>query len=308
MTRSGLERSCEAFVAQLQARHGPRSHSVRARTADLKALVEWAHANGTADAGGLTRVFLRSWLAHLHREGYARSSMARMLSTARSFLRYLEREGEQIDQTALRLNAGRGAQRLPAVLSEQQAGALVAVPRALLSDDKRRPLLAMRDQAVLELLYGAGIRAAELVALRIPDLDLAHREAVVRGKRDKERRALFGEPAAHALEEYLAIARPRLTARRPAHDALCVNWRGAPLTVRSVGLIVAARADAVGLRAGAHPHTLRHSFATHLLNGGADLRTVQQLLGHSSLATTQRYLHVADPHLRDVYHRCHPRA
>jgi integrase/recombinase XerC len=128
------------------------------------------------------------------------------------------------------------------------------------------------------------------------------------GKGSKERRVLFGEPAAAAIREYLTSARPLLVARAPEHDVLLVNWRGGPLTVRGLALVVEKRAREAGLTGGLHPHTLRHSFATHLLNGGADLRTVQLLLGHESLATTQRYLHVADPRLHELYHRCHPRA
>jgi integrase/recombinase XerC len=119
---------------------------------------------------------------------------------------------------------------------------------------------------------------------------------------------LFGDPAAAALDLYLTQGRPKLVSGGKLHDALFVNFRGGPLTVRSIGLIVDRRAKAVGLTGGTHPHALRHSFATHLLNGGADLRTVQLLLGHASLTTTQKYLHIADPRLRDVYRRCHPRA
>ena len=306
VTPDSLDRACEGFLREVRARQGPGSHSARARTADLRALTCWARVHGVTEPAGLNRGVLRAWLAHLHGEGYARSSMARMLSSARSLLRHLERSGIPIDASALRLRAGREPRRLPVVLTEQQADRLLApnppTPKRL------ERLLAMRDQAALELLYGAGVRAAELVSLRIRDLDLPNLQAIVLGKGDKERRVLFGEPAAKAITKYLDEARPPLLAGRKAHETVLVNWQGGPLTVRSVGLIVERRAVAVGLRDKAHPHALRHSFATHLLNGGADLRTVQTLLGHASLATTQRYLHVADPRLRDVYHRCHPRA
>jgi site-specific recombinase XerD len=231
-----------------------------------------------------------------------------MLSSARSLLRHLERSGLEIDPGALRLRAGRAPHQLPAILTENQAGNLLRKGTSPRNLKRIERLLALRDQAALELLYGAGLRAAELVSLRITDLALDERQAIVRGKGDKERRILFGEPAAAAVARYLNEGRIPLMASKAPHDILLVNWRGGPLSVRSVGLIVESRALQVGLADKAHPHALRHSFATHLLNGGADLRTVQQLLGHASLATTQRYLHVADPRLRDVYHRCHPRA
>jgi integrase/recombinase XerC len=168
--------------------------------------------------------------------------------------------------------------------------------------------LAQRDQAVLEVLYGAGLRIAELCAARLTDLDMERLRIIVCGKGSKERVALFGMPAAGALQAYIEGGRRELLAGRSCHDYLFVNWRGGRLTTRGVATIVERRATDAGLIDLAHPHALRHSFATHLLNGGADLRTVQQLLGHSSLGTTQRYLHVADPRLREVYHRYHPRA
>jgi integrase/recombinase XerC len=306
VTPDGLDRACEGFLRTVEARQGAASHSARARAADLRALVSWARSQGIADPAGLNRGALRAWLAYLHGEGYARSSMARMLSTARSLLRHLERDGNPIDVTALRLRAGREPKRLPVVLTEQQAERLLELSPP--KEKRLESLLALRDQAALELLYGAGLRAAELVSLRVSNLDPALRQAIVLGKGGKERRVLFGDPAAIATATYLEKGRPPLTSGRKAHDTLLVNWRGGPLTVRSVGLIVERRAVAVGLSDKTHPHALRHSFATHLLNGGADLRTVQMLLGHASLVTTQRYLHVADPRLRDVYHRCHPRA
>ena len=305
---SAIERACHALLREMHARQGPRSNSARAREADLRTLVAWLLAQGISEPTGLNRAALRGWLAHLHAEGYARSSMARMLSSARSLLRRLERSGNDIDPGALRLRAGRASRSLPAVLTENQAGSLLIAGVASVSATRMERLLALRDQAALELLYGAGVRAAELVSLRMSDLDVSAQSAIVRGKGDKERRVLFGQPAAEAAARYLAESRGHLTAGKAPHDIFLVNWRGGPLGVRSVGLIVESRARAVGLADTTHPHALRHSFATHLLNGGADLRTVQVLLGHASLATTQRYLHVANPLLRDVYHRCHPRA
>ncbi|HWE64190.1 MAG TPA: tyrosine-type recombinase/integrase [Chloroflexota bacterium] len=313
MAQDDLEKARQAFLVELRARHGPAAHSVRARAGDLQRLLEWARPRGIERPEALTRPVLRAWLAHLHGDGYARSSMARMLSSARSFLRFQEQRGAAIDRAALRLQAGKAPQALPRVLTESQAQRLLepqAAPPAPVRGPAQRltAALALRDQAVLELLYAAGLRVAELCAVGLTDLDVTNLRSIVCGKGNKERVVLFGEPAGAALERYMAEGRPRLMAGRAAHERLFVNWRGGPLTTRGVAGIVEQRARRAGLLDAAHPHALRHAFATHLLNGGADLRTVQLLLGHASLSTTQRYLHVADPRLRQVYHRCHPRA
>jgi integrase/recombinase XerC len=305
LANSGLERAGDAYILELSAQRGAESHSIRARAADLRALYAWATLNGVLEPGQLTRATLRAWIAYLHAHGYARTSMARMLSTVRSLLRHREKTGAVIDRMALGLTAGRAPRSLPRVLTEGQAVSLLGLGGA---DDGTLDPIWLRDQTVLELLYGAGLRAAELSSVKLGNIFIATREMFVLGKGAKERRVLFGEPAAAIVARYLNEARPRLIIGAPTHDTLLVNWRGGPLTVRGIGLVVERRARQVGLGNGAHPHALRHSFATHLLNGGADLRTVQLLLGHVSLATTQRYLHVADPRLRDVYIRCHPRA
>ncbi|MDB5058615.1 MAG: Tyrosine recombinase XerC [Chloroflexi bacterium] len=307
MSKTALELAGDAFLVELTARHQNGSHSVRARTSDLRVLYHWAASSGVTEPEQLTRTALRSWIAQLHADGYARTSMARMLSTVRSFLRHRERTGAAIDRVALRLTAGRAPRTLPRVLTEVQAAGLLGNTQNRSLGASRDPL-DQRDQVALELLYGAGLRASELCSLTTASISIGSRELIVLGKGAKERRVLFGEPAATALDEYLAHGRPRLVANAKQHDALLVNFRGGPLTVRSIGLIVDRRAKAVGLAGNTHPHALRHSFATHLLNGGADLRTVQLLLGHESLVTTQKYLHIADPRLRDVYRRCHPRA
>lgn len=313
MASDALDLACTSYLNSVRAGRGIGTHSARARAADLRHLVTYLRSRGIQTPSGITRPVLRGWLAQLHEEGYARSSMARMLSSARSLLRSAERQGTPIDAAALHVSSGRGSRALPQVLSEAQAASLLSGggpvrSRAGGPAGGLRRALALRDQVVLELLYGAGLRAAELCAIRCGDLQRDALRIIVCGKGMKERVVLYGEPASAALEVYLQHGRPALIAERPQHDHLLLNWRGGPLTTRSVGTIVAARARAAGLVDGAHPHALRHSFATHMLNGGADLRTVQLLLGHASLATTQTYLHVADPKLRALYHRCHPRA
>lgn len=301
-----IARLSSDYLAELRARLGPNSHTLRARSTDLALFLEWAGARSLAGPAQVTRMALRSWIAYLHAEGYARSSMARMLSSVRSLLRYGAGLGVPVEPSVLRVSSGKLPRHLPEVLTEAQAETLVQMAQQSPATALARRL-ALRDRALLELLYAAGLRAAEVCALRLEDLQLDRCEAYVRGKGNKERRVLFGEPARSALRVYLEQARPRL-AEATRHVQVFVNWRGGPLTTRGVGLIVAKRAQEAGLETANHPHALRHSFATHLLNGGADLRTVQELLGHTSLATTQRYLQVADPRLRDVYNRCHPRA
>jgi integrase/recombinase XerC len=301
-----LERLSAAHLDELGAQRGAGSHTLRARETDLRQFLAWATARGIAEPAQVKRAVVRGWIAYLHEQGYARSSMARMLSSVRSLLRYAERIGMALDAAAMRVTSGKIPRHLPDLLSESQAAALVEAAGHA-GESALSALLVLRDRALLELLYAAGVRAAELCDLRLADLRLEAREAFVRGKGGKERRVLFGDPAAQALERYLTACRPKLLRER-RHDHVFVNWQGGPLTPRGVGMIVARRAREAGLETGQHPHALRHSFATHLLNGGADLRTVQELLGHASLATTQRYLQVADPRLRDVYNRCHPRA
>ena len=178
MKDNPLEQTCEIYLVEVEMQHGLHSHTLRARRADLRSLVAWARERGVTHPDEVTRTFLRGWIAHLHHEGYARTSMARMLSSVRSLLHHCERQGGFVDRTAFRVTAGRSGSRLPRVLTEPQAAVLLtdslqAAPTRLAR------LLQLRDQAVLELLYGAGLRAAELVNLQIDELDLERREAIV---------------------------------------------------------------------------------------------------------------------------------
>lgn len=301
----------DAYLLELRAKSGPASHSVRARESDLRMLSVWLEESGVCTVSAVSRGILRAWVASLHERGCARSTMERMLSSARAVLLSAQRRGTAIDRQALLVSAGRHSRHLPQVLSEVEARHLLEPSERIVAGSRtpRETLraLAQRDQVVLELLYAGGLRAAEVVSARLDNLELETGRLIVRGKGDKERLVLFGDPSRQAIETYLAHGRQVLRGGAE-HGYLVVNWRGAPLSARAVGLIVAQRARAAGLTDHAHPHTLRHSFATHLLNGGADLRTVQLLLGHASLATTQQYLHVTNPGLKAVYHRYHPRA
>ncbi|MBM3925792.1 MAG: tyrosine recombinase [SAR202 cluster bacterium] len=254
----------------------------------------------------LDRQSLRAYLSWLSmgdngRHAYARVSVARKLVVLRSFYKFLAGEGV-IDKNpvpkgrALRMKVEK---RLPVFLDVSEVQRVISTP----DTDKE---LGLRDLALLELLYSSGVRLSELAAMDVNEVDLAAREIKVRGKGSKERVVLIGQPAAHALERYIKDARPSLE-QRPI-PALFLNRYGARLSRRSIEKIVADAAAQAAVRPGVHTHTLRHTFATHLLEGGADLRVVQSLLGHASPATTQIYTHVTKTQAKEVYMTTHPRA
>jgi site-specific recombinase XerD len=219
------------------------------------------------------------------------------VSELRAFGAFLERGGVASPLTHIR--SPRVPERLPSVLSREEASALMDAPPV-------EGVTGVRDRAALEILYGAGLRVSELVGVDVADLDLGGRTLRVLGKGDKERMALLGTPAVEATTRYLSDIRPTLA--KPGQSALFLNQRGSRLSARHVQTITQRYAAAVGIRNRITPHTLRHSFATHMLDGGADLRVVQELLGHSLVATTQIYTHVSRARLRDVYLAAHPRA
>jgi integrase/recombinase XerC len=239
----------------------------------------------------------RRYLAVLYRQ-YARSSIARHLSSLRSFFRFLRREG-RVDASPMRLVASpRRQRRLPGALTYDAVAALLAAPRL------DQPT-GLRDRAILELLYAGGLRVGELVSLRSGQVGGGD-EIRVRGKGDKDRLVLVGAEASAWLRRYVTEARPRLA--RGHSDGLFLNARGGPLSTRAVQLLVDRWVRAAAVQQKTSPHVLRHTFATHLLDGGADLRAVQELLGHASIATTQIYTHVSREHLKRIYAQAHPRA
>jgi integrase/recombinase XerC len=241
---------------------------------------------------------VRSFLAARASVGDAKSSLGRKLATVRSLFKYLGREGIVTHSPAAMVITPKKEQRLPRVLSADDATRLMENPQTA------RPRSA-RDQAILEVLYSAGVRVAELVGLNVEDVDLEAGAATVMGKGRKERVVLLGDKAVSALRAYLALP-PPWAGRGPA--PLFRNIRGGRLTARSVERIVGEQCRALENFPTMTPHTLRHSFATHLLDGGADLRAIQELLGHASLATTQQYTHVALDRLMETYDKAHPRA
>jgi integrase/recombinase XerC len=291
-------RARKAFLLHLQRERSASPHTVRAYGKDLEQFD--AHLRGQlgreGQPGDVDVLAIRAFLAWLHGRGCGRTTVARKLASLRTFFRYLSREGLVRKNPARLLASPRQQRKIPSHLTEVDAAALVEVP-----GDTDSAVLA---RAILELLYATGVRCSELVGLDIQEVDFEARMIRVLGKGRKERIVPFGGSAHAALVRYLPV-RAR---RRPRGEALWINKNGGRLTDRYVRRMVAMRVREVAARARVSPHTLRHSFATHLLERGADLRAIQELLGHSSLSTTQRYTHVNARHLLLIYSKTHPRA
>lgn len=298
------DEAVEAYTRHLVHEAGRSAHTVRAYVGDLRALRDQLAHQGVQAPDEVTLTHLRTWLADQAEGGAARGSVARRAASARSFLRWAHRRGYLPTDPSTRLMSPRRSVRLPSVLSEDDASAVMAVA-ATAADDL--DAVNLRDRAMLELLYAAGIRVGELVGLDVDDVDLAERTMRVLGKGAKERTVPFGLPARDAVREWLAIGRPQvLTAASGA--ALFLGRRGRRVDPRQVRTAVHRLVGHVPQAPDVGPHGLRHSAATHLLDHGADLRCVQELLGHASLATTQIYTHVSVERLRSSYEQAHPRA
>ena len=294
----------DAFLESLRVRNASGRTIVEYRR-HVSELFGFLAARG-ADWRSPTRPMLRTYLATLADRRLAPTSVAGRLAAGRSFYRHALRHGiVEVDPLA-GVRAPRRPARLPRVLSVDEAASLVTAPRRAGRQDEA---LARRDAAILELLYATGMRISELAGMTLDRLDVDRRRLRVIGKGTKERELLFGGPAAAALRAYLSSARPLLAARHPTPStSVFLNARGGPLGVRGARFVVARWVEAVGAPGRTSPHTLRHSFATHLLEGGADLRVVQELLGHANLQTTQVYTHLSDAALRSAYRDAHPRA
>ena len=293
-----MREAVTAFLRHLERERNASPHTIRAYGEDLAQFEAYLQRElgRVPRPGDVDHLLVRGFLAELHQRGLRKSSSARKLAGLRSFFRYLCREGRLPANPARALQTPRQDKRIPSVLDEAQVASLLDLPG--------EGTAAVRGRAILELLYGTGIRCAEAVALDVHELDLDARMVRVLGKGRKERVVLFGRPAQRALGAWLA-ERARLS---PRSDALFLNARGARLSGRSVRALVARRVKQLALARRCSPHTLRHSFATHLLLRGADLRAIQELLGHASLSTTQRYTHVDTRHIIEVYKKAHPRA
>lgn len=290
----------DRFLGRLEHARNASPHTLRAYGRDLAEFAAFCEQRGVEDPSGLTQRALRGYLAVLEDRGLARASVQRKLSSVRSFLKELVREGLLEASPALGLRRRRQARRLPAALSEEEVGALLAAP------DATTPL-GRRDRALFEVMYSAGTRAAETVGLDLGSVDLEAGIGRVIGKGRKERLVALGPHAVAALMTYAADPlRPKPSIH--AGDAIFLNRLGGRLSVRSLERVVDKHVLRAGIVRHVTPHTLRHSFATHLLDRGADLRSVQELLGHAHLVTTQIYTHVSIERLREVYAKAHPRA
>lgn len=297
--------ACAAFERFLRAERGRSAHTVRAYLGDVRSLVTFLEdERGAPRLREITLRDLRAWLSHLADQGAARSTVARRAAAARAFLGWAAQTGRAPADPSLRLGAPRARRTLPGVLKQGEAASLLDVAGVAADDDDP---VALRDRAALELLYASGIRIGELAALDVDDVDLDRNVVRVLGKGGKERVVPFGGPARHALLAWLQRGRPRL-ATEASGPALLLGRRGRRVDARQIRSAVHALLAHVPGAPDVGPHGLRHSAATHLLEGGADLRLVQELLGHASLATTQVYTHVSVERLRRSYRQAHPRA
>jgi len=289
------------FIMHLRARALSAATERSYRTA-VERLVAWYDSEGI-DWRTPSRADLRRYIALLSEDG-ERSTVQQRLAALGTFYRFWVRQGSVAKDPLHALARPKREKRLPDVLSQAQVEHLIAQAAVGTS-----PALALRDTALIELLYGAGLRIAEVVAINVADLQLGRGEVKVTGKGDKQRVALFGAPCRRALEAYLLDGRPALAElAATSASALFLNRNGGALGERGARARLDDIARVAGLPEAFHPHTLRHSFATHLLDGGADLRVVQELLGHESLGTTQVYTHVSTTRLRGLYKSAHPRA
>jgi integrase/recombinase XerC len=313
-----MKEQLRAFLEYLRLNRNASGHTVSAYESDVSQFLAFAaqHVNRQRrqlEPRHLELGTIRAFMGDLHRQGHARTSVARKLSALRAFGRYLRREGWIEGDPASLLVAPRREQKVPAHLTIDEMATLLEVP------DTAQPL-GRRDRAILELFYASGLRLSELVGLDLDDVNLSARMVRVMGKGSKERLVPFNTSAASSLRAWLKDRAALITFDVPAEGArkrrrapesqhpLFVNFRGTRLTGRSVQRLVARYVSLCSTRFGISPHALRHSFATHLLQRGADLRAIQELLGHVQLSTTQRYTHVNAAQLLDVYRKAHPRA
>ncbi len=299
-----LAQALADFETFLAAERGRSAHTVRAYVADVHQLLSLAATEKAQSLADLDLDLLRRWLAEMSTAGRSRSTIARRASAARTFTGWAARTGRLSHDPGRRLISPRRGKHLPSVLTPEQSAAMLDL--ATVRADDADPV-HLRDRAALELLYGTGIRVGELVGLDVDDVDLDRNVVRVTGKGDKQRTVPFGIPAARSVRDWLSRGRPRLaTAASP--PALFLGRRGRRWDQRQVRSLVHDLLRASGSTIDTGPHGLRHSAATDLLAGGADLRTVQELLGHASLATTQIYTHVSTERMRWTYRQAHPRA
>jgi integrase/recombinase XerC len=306
-TPRGTSTTVAAMAWQLdgfaRALTGVAPATVEAYGRDLRSFVTWAKRLGLAGPEAVDRTTLRRYLAYLATRGHARRTIARRASAVRRYFGWLRRTGAIESDPSAGLSAPKGEARLPRVLRPDELRTLLDGHGHGSAPDTAAAVRQLRDDAVLEVLYGSGLRVAELAGLDVDDVDLDAGRITVWGKGGKQRAVPLSDPAAQALGRWLGDGRPEMATEATPPAAVFLNARGRRLTPRDARRILDRRAAEP-----THPHALRHTFATHLLDGGADLRVVQELLGHADLATTQRYTHVSKERLRSVFDATHPRA
>ncbi|MBI3863854.1 MAG: tyrosine recombinase XerC [Planctomycetia bacterium] len=298
-----MQSAIAGFLNYLKIERNCSALTIKSYGEDLASILEYfsERAGGVPGVAAVSVADLRGYVAYMHECQYSRSTMARRLACLRSFFRYCCREQLAETNPAKALRTPRAGRRLPHFLSTEQVARLLEAPPA-------NTPAGLRDRAILETLYSAGLRVAELASLNVMNWDRDAGILRVIGKGRKERVTPVGSYAAQALGRWLEVSEPDPTAPAIQQGAMFLNKRGRRLTTRSVGRLLEKHIREIGLDKLTTPHTLRHSFATHLLDGGADLRSVQELLGHKSLTTTQIYTHVSTERLRDTYQKAHPHA
>jgi integrase/recombinase XerC len=297
-TGTPVEKFIDKFLHSLRQRNAS-AHTIKAYTGDLQSFAAYV---GSRDWRSIDHVTIRGFLSHLYENKLSKASVARALAAVRSFYRWLAQEGAVEQNPAALVSTPKLPKKLPRVPTIEEMNSVL---------DGQMPEAASfpeRDRIMFELLYGCGIRNSELIGINLDDIRVSSEAILIRGKGKKERYVPFGESVKIALAAYLPARQQMLAERRKSTPALLINQRGGRLTTRSVGRIVKKIAMAKGLSPDVHPHTLRHAFGTHLLEEGADLRSIQEMLGHERLSTTQRYTQLSMKHVLEVYDQTHPRA
>ncbi len=304
MEQEQINQQIWQFMQYLQIEKNASQHTVVNYRADIDCFITFARSQGASEVlfTRVTPIFIRAYMTSLMEQGYSRRTIARRIAALRSFFRFLSREEIIANNPFTLVHTPKLEKKLPVFLDTTEIDELLKLPA---SDD-----LGRRDATIIELLYASGIRVGELTGLKIRDIDISSQYILVYGKGAKERIVPIGRHARISLEYYLAHIRPRLYSkhRGVSHEQLFVNSKGGPLTDRSVRRVIEKYVGILALQKNVSPHTIRHTFATHLLNNGADLRSVQELLGHVNLSTTQLYTHVTKEKLKSVYKHTHPRA
>jgi integrase/recombinase XerC len=292
----------DRFLRFLKVERNASELTIKSYREDLLSLAEFLEESlgSMPRPSQLSPLELRGYVSALHEAGYAKTSIARRLASLRSFFKYCQRDGLASNNPAKPLRNPRPDRKLPHFLSHDEIGTLLSAPKA-------SEMMGLRDRSILETMYSAGLRVSEVVGINVEDLDLSAGLVRVRGKGRRERLSPLGSFAVKAMKVWLNVARPKGVPDNQS-PPVYLNKFGKRLTTRSVGRMLEKYLKETGLDSRTSPHTLRHSFATHLLDSGADIRSVQELLGHKSLVTTQIYTHVSTAGLREVYERAHPRA